>query len=130
MAKKEESLHIQVCTWLKLQYPDLIWVSDYAAGIRLSIGQAVKAKKMRSSKGLPDIMIFRVNKIYHGLFIELKTKTPYLKDGLTLQKNEHLERQNEMHKRLMIEGYRADFAVGFEQAKQMIDMYLSKEYAL
>lgn len=122
MAKKEESLHIQVCTWLKLQYPDLIWVSDYAAGIRLSIGQAVKAKKMRSSKGLPDIMIFKANSVYHGLFIELKTKDPYLKSG-NLSTNPHLQQQNAIHNRLIDEGYCAGFSTGFDEAIARVEWY-------
>ncbi len=124
MAKKEETLHIQVCTWLKIQYPKLIWVSDYAAGIRLSIGQAVKAKKMRSSKGLPDIMIFKGHKHSNGLFVELKTTSPYLKDGFTLKKDEHLWQQDQIHQRLREEGYHAGFAVGFDEATRVITTFL------
>lgn len=121
--RKEESIQIQVCTWLKWQYPNLIWVCDYAAGIRLNIGQAVKAKKLRSCRGLPDIMIFRANKDYHGLFLELKTVTPFKKD-MTLKKDEHLKEQSEILHRLRQEGYYAGFAVGFEDAKDAIGDYL------
>jgi len=121
--KKEESIQIQVCTYLKLQYPKLIWVCDFAAGIRLNIGQAVKAKKLRSSKGLPDIMIFKPNKFYHGLFIELKTVTPYKKGG-DLKSNEHLELQANILDRLSNEMYYASFAVGFYEAIEIIDNYM------
>lgn len=124
MMKKEESLQLSVCKYLKLQYPQVIFCCDFAAGIKLNIGQAVKASKMRSSRGLPDIMIFQPNKHNHGLFIELKTKSPYLKDGVTLRKDEHLEQQNEILNSLILRGYGACFAIGFDEAKDIIDTYL------
>lgn len=121
--KKEESIQIQVCQYLAWQYPKLLWVCDFAAGIKMTIGQAVKAKKLRSCKGLPDIMIFKPNKIYHGLFLELKTVTPYKKDG-TLKSDEHLRTQKDVHRRLLYQGYYAMFVVGFDEAKELIDDYL------
>jgi len=122
--KVEESIQIQVCTWLKWQYPKLIWVCDFAAGSKLTIGQAVKAKKLRCGKGLPDIMIFKANKYYHGLFLELKTVSPFKKDGM-LKKDEHLKIQHEMHGRLFNEKYYAKFVVGFDEAKRIIIDYLN-----
>lgn len=125
---KEESIQIQVCTYLKYQYPDLIWVCDYAAGIRLNIGQAVKAKKLRSCRGLPDIMIFAANDklLWHGLFLELKTVTPYKKNG-ELKAGDHLKEQFEVITRLKKAGYLAMFIVGFDEAKNVIDNYLRKK---
>lgn len=128
MAKKEESIQLSVCKYIKLQYPQVIFCCDYAAGIRLNIGQAVKASKMRSSKGLPDIMIFQPSNDhhnYHGLFLELKTVTPYLKDGITLKKDKHLAEQAEILQALILRGYYAVFAVGFDEAKIIIDNYLN-----
>lgn len=121
--KQEERVHISVCQYLKWQYPDLLWVCDYAAGIKLNIGQAVKAQKLRSCRGLPDIFILRPNKYYHGLFIELKTVTPFKKDG-SLKAGDHLAQQNKVHEALRKEGYYVAFAVGFDQAKAEIDYYL------
>ena len=122
--KREESIQIQVCTFLKWQYPHLLWVCDFAAGSKLTIGQAVKAKKLRSCRGLPDIMIFKPDICYNGLFLELKTVTPFKKDG-TLKKDIHIEEQWEIHQKLRREGYLAKFVVGFDEAKQAINDYLN-----
>lgn len=122
--KKEESIQIQVCTFLKWQYPHLLWVCDFAAGSKLTIGQAVKAKKLRSCRGLPDIMIFQPNKHYHGLFLELKTVTPFKKGG-DLKKDEHLAEQMLIHVRLHSEGYRVKFVVGFDEAIKEVADYLA-----
>ena len=120
---KEENLQIQVCQYLKWQYPDLIWCCDLSAGMRLKIGQAVKAKKMRSSRGLPDIFIFRSNGKYHCLLLELKTVTPFKKDG-TLKSDPHLKEQNDIHIRLLKAGYFCKFVTGFDNAKNVIDRYM------
>ncbi|MDD4352281.1 MAG: VRR-NUC domain-containing protein [Candidatus Gracilibacteria bacterium] len=42
------------------------------AGLIMSIGMAMKMKKMGYMKGTPDIMIFRPTDVYHGLFLEFK----------------------------------------------------------
>ena len=41
-------------------------------GVRLSIGQATKAKRTGMKKGFPDIFLPVPKNDYHGLFIELK----------------------------------------------------------
>jgi hypothetical protein len=86
------------------------------------MGQAVKAKKMRSGGKLPDLWILEPRGSYHGLFIELKAE-PYLKkDGWF--KTPHIKEQAETIVRLMNKGYAATFAVGFDQAKEAIDVYM------
>lgn len=63
--------------------------------------------------------------IHFGLYLEIKTKSnsPYKKDG-TLKKDKHLEEQAEMLEKLRARGYRAEFGVGFEGCKKIIDEYL------
>ncbi len=121
---KEESIQIQVCTYLKWQYPEVLFVCDFAAGIKLNMGQAVKASKMRSCKGLPDIMIFKPRREHLGLFIELKNKTPFKKNR-ELKKDAHLEQQQSVIDRLNSEGYFATFSTGFDETKRLIDYYMS-----
>jgi hypothetical protein len=121
--KKEESLQLAVCNYLRYQYPDVIFTCDLSSGMKLSIGQAVKAQKMRSSKGMPDLMIFEPRGDRHGLFIELKTVSPYLKNG-DIKTNQHLIQQDEIRKRLFSKGYHSTFGVGFDQCKSIIDYYL------
>jgi hypothetical protein len=120
--KKEESLQLAVCNYLRYQYPDVIFTCDLSSGMKLSIGQAVKAQKMRSSKGMPDLMIFEPRGEYHGLFIELKTVSPYLKNG-NIKTNQHLIEQNAIKCRLISKGYYATFGIGFDECEKIIDNY-------
>lgn len=63
-----ESLHIPFC-------------ANAGAGVKLTMGQAVKVKRMGYRAGFPDIQIIRASKDYHGMFIELKCgKTSYPSD--------------------------------------------------
>jgi len=118
----EESIQIAVCRYMSHQYPDVIYTSE-GSGIRLTIGQAVKAKKLRSEGGLPDLMIFEPRGQYYGLFLELKKVSPYKKNG-ELKSDKHLHEQNEILNRLSGKGYYAEFATGIDEAIKIIDLYL------
>lgn len=128
MAKREESIQIAVCAYLKNFYPDVIFTCDLSSGMKLTIGQSVKSAKMRSSRGLPDIMIleprgegeFR----YCGLMIELKSEKAGNKNG-TVKQTDHVREQQEILNRLEKKGYMAKFAIGFSEAKSIIDFYLA-----
>ncbi|HTJ53747.1 MAG TPA: hypothetical protein VL443_30035 [Cyclobacteriaceae bacterium] len=120
--KKEESLQIAVSNYLRLQYPNVIFTAE-SSGLKLTIGQAVKAKKLRSSRGLPDMIILEPRGNYKGLCIELKTVSPYRKDG-KLKTDQHLQEQEELLTRLNAKGYGALFATGFDKAKTIIDEYM------
>lgn len=125
MAKREENLQLAVSKYIKMQYPKVLFTSD-ASGVRLNMGQAVAMKAMKSGKGWPDMFIAEPSGDYHGLFIELKKEGEklYKKDGVT-PKTEHLEDQMVMIEKLHLKGYFACFAIGFDQAKTVIDNYLS-----
>lgn len=118
---KEQALQIAVATYLKLQYPNVIFTAE-GSGLPLSKAQAGMSKAMRSSSGLPDMIILSPQKNYHGLCIELKVKSPYKKNG-ELLKSEHLAEQEQILDRLQNLGYLAVFATGFNAAKEMIDLY-------
>ena len=122
---KEEQLQLAVCDYIRLRYPDVLFNSDMS-GIKLTMGQAIKAKRMRSSRGFPDLVIYANRKGRHGLFLELKAEGTKLtkKDGSF--KSEHIEEQAEMLVKLWRLGFKADFAIGFEDAKQQIDDYLKE----
>lgn len=121
---REENTHTQVVNYLKLQYPDVIFNTDMS-GVFLTKFQAIKAAYMRSDKGFPDIVIYEPRHGFYGLFIELKREGEaiYKQDG-SLRKSEHLEQQKKMHDRLNAKCYNAVFAVGFDEAKKIIDNYL------
>ena len=132
----EEQLHKQICEYIKLQYPNVIFNTDMS-GIPLSMSQRIKAKKLRSSNGFPDIQILESNNDYFGLFLEVKKETPYkknkeLKKSTSTEKvngvkvrYDHLQRQNDMHVKLRKRGYAASFVWTFEMAKGIIDEYLN-----
>ena len=132
----EESLQIAVSKYLKLQYPKVIFTAE-GSGLKLTKGQAVKASKQRSSRGLPDLWIDEPCGRYHGLRIKLKRNgdSPYLKDGTGFKKRkvkkpdgttfDHIAEQVEMIKRLREKVYFACFCVGFDDAKGIIDNYMN-----
>ena len=123
--KHEEKLQLLVCKWLALQYPNVIFSCDLASGMPLSVGQAVKAAKMRSSKAYPDLFIAEAMGGYHGLYVELKKEGTKLHAVRTIgYATEHLAEQAAMLDRLKVKGYQALFAVGFAEAEHIIKDYL------
>lgn len=124
MKKPEQILREQITQYLKLQYPDLMYKVDLESDIKLTMLQGVRNKKLQCGRGWPDLFIAHPSKGYHGLFIELKAAEIFLKDGRTLKSSEHLKEQDETLWKLTRRGYKAVFAVGFEQARKIIDEYL------
>jgi hypothetical protein len=124
----EHQLYEKIARYLQMYYPDAIYRFDLAADLKLTAGQASKHKRIHPRRGYPDLFIAEPAKGCHGLFIELK------KDGTRLKKKDgtwasaHLEEQNEVLNQLQKKGYAAYFAVGFEEAKQIIDDYLGENY--
>ena len=121
----EYDLQKSVCQYLRLQYPELIFTSDLS-GIRMPMGLAVKTSKLRSSRAIPDLLIFEARKGYHGLFIELKRPGVkfFKKDGIT-PATEHFAEQFEMIKRLNVKGYLSVVSDSYEKTVAFIDKYLS-----
>lgn len=126
----ELELQAQVADYLRLQYPNVLFHSDFGSGIKLTMGQAAKQKRLQGGRrAWPDMFIAFVRSIgdryYHGLFIELK------RDGTRLKKKNgdwataHIKEQNDVLFELRVRGYKAEFAVGFDAAKKIIDEYLA-----
>lgn len=120
----EEIVHAQVCNYIRGQWPKVIFNTD-GSGNHLSKAQAGKAKILRSAAGYPDLFIAQARGGFFGLYIELKSEnySPYLKDG-KLSTVEHIQKQAAMLQGLVRDGYRADFAVGFDEARKQIDDYM------
>lgn len=81
-------------------------------------------KEIQGKKGYPDLFIAKAAQEYHGLYLEVKAVTPFLKNGMTLKSDKHLQEQNLNHKKLRWDGYWAEFVTGFDEAKLVIDRYL------
>lgn len=148
----EADLQVQVADYIRLQYPDVIFHSDYGSGIKLTMGQAIKQKRQNGGRrAWPDMFIAEPKEVKaecmvitdddtiqdahfieqkYGLFIELKkdgTKI-FTKKG-KLVSNEHIREQFDLLEQLRRKGYVAEFACGFDEAKEIIDNYLGRPYA-
>ncbi len=120
----EYALQTQVCNYLKIKYKEVLFMSDTVASLKLTQAQAIRNKAIQKPNfKTPDLLIFQPKKQYHGMFLELKVATPFLKDGLT-PKTEHIAGQLKTIKDLRYIGYYANFGVGFEDCKKQIDSYL------
>lgn len=123
-AEREESAHAKLSWYIKLAYPNAIFNTDMS-GIKLTMNQAIKAKTLRSSRAFPDIVIYEQRHGFGALFIELKReKTRIWKKDGTLVADKHIQEQAFMINRLNQQGYCAKFAVGFAEARKLIDWYM------
>lgn len=126
-AQLEYALQCQIADYLRLQYPSVIFQSDLA-GIKLTMGQAVKAKRIRAGRGYPDLFIARASRGYHGFFGELKIDSDeILTKAGSLRNVKHVQEQQAFLDSLFTEGYYAVFLCGFDEAKKSIDWYLRED---
>ena len=129
--RQEDQLSQDVSNFLQLKYPKVIFRFDFASGLKMSMNQAVKHKKLQGDRrGYPDLTICKSNKKYNGLMIELKAVSPFLKDGKTLKKNQHLKEQNDYLNKLREEGYYATFSTGLGETIEIIDRYLLQKVTI
>jgi hypothetical protein len=124
MRHPEFILQKQVCAYLDYQFPETMYLSDTIANIHLTPQQQVRNKAIqKASFHCPDLLILEPKGGWHGLFIELKVKSPYKKDG-TLLKSEHLENQSRTIEDLKAKGYYALFAWDFDEIVKIINKYM------
>lgn len=131
---KESTLQCHVADYLRLQYPHVLFHSDYGSGIKLTPGQAAKQKRQNGGRrAWPDMFIAETTVEWamdhgyapsYGLFIELKRKGVRLRKKDGSWANAHIKEQAEMLEQLRQRGYEAEFACGFDEAKKIIDGYL------
>lgn len=132
MIKKEEILHLKVCDYLRKNYPDVLFRTDFSSGMKMTLGQAAKHKKFQKSRAWPDLFIaytqfdgFEMKE--GGLFLELKAEgTKLYKKNGEMVVNKHYQEQAEMLEKLRLNGYIAEFAVGYDEAIEQIQDYLGK----
>lgn len=148
MVQSEANTQTMVADYLTLHYPNVLFHSDFGSSIKMTARQgALKKRQNGGRRGWPDMFIAEPVEVdfgqqswrrYHGLFIELK------KDGETLHpgprakkrfpsidgkeyKTEHLQEQADTLFRLRQHSYVAEFAIGFDEARELIDKYLGGE---
>jgi len=84
-------------------------------GVRLTIGQAVKAKKAGMKVGYPDVQLPVARQGYHCLYIEMKRTKGGRTDKIQLV----------WHKLLRDEGNRVEVCKGWHEARDVILNYLT-----
>ena len=100
-------------TYLQLQYKNVRYCASLGGQYQPHQSQRAKAIRTGYVKGFPDLQILEARKGFHGLFIELKTKT-----GRT---NPHQKKWiDDLNER----GYLAKCCKGIEAAMDVIDNYL------
>lgn len=125
----EAELQKQVAIYIRMQYPDVIFHSDFGSGVKLTPWQA-KMQKMQNGgrRAWPDMLIAEPVGKYHGLFVELKKEGTRLKKKNGDWASEHIAEQDAVLSELNDKGYKAEFAIGFEQALNLIDNYLGGKH--
>ena len=127
MIKKEEEIHLRICDYLRKNYPDVLFRTDFSSGMKMTPGQAAKHKKFQKSRAWPDLFIAESNILASGLFLEIKAEDVVIyKMNGEIRKNKHLIEQDKMLKELSNKGYRARFVIGYEQAIFEIQQYLGE----
>ena len=124
MKHEEFRLQQAVCRWLSIQHPKVIYMSDTIANMKLTPQAQLRNKSIQKAGfHCPDLILFEPRGKWHGLFIELKIKSPYKKDG-SLLKNEHLQNQSDSMYLLRERGYYCVFGWEFDQITEIINQYL------
>lgn len=139
---REHDIYKMIADYLRYQYPTVIYRFDLAADLKLTMGQASKHKRLQRYRGYPDLFIAepkdsKIQKgdiitFWHnnGLFIELKREgTRIFKQDGTLVSDEHIREQFDMLADLRQRGYAAEFGIGFDATKKLIDDYMKGRYA-
>lgn len=123
----EFELQKRVCSYLRVVYPSVFFMSDTIASLKLTKFQAIRNAQIQDPDfKTPDLIIFSPKGKYHGLFIELKVESPYKLNG-ELKSNEHIKAQSETIEKLKQLGYYADFAWNFNDIVKLIDRYLNEK---
>lgn len=98
---------------MSYKYPELAMLFHIPNGGKRDARTAAILKRQGVKAGVPDLCLPVPRGGYHGLFIELKTKTGRLSDN-----------QERWLKALTIEGYKAIVCYGHEEATEALANYI------
>jgi hypothetical protein len=143
MTHTEYKLQVAICKFLEMQYPDVMFLSDAISNVKLNKQQAARNKAIQKRDfACPDLMIFKPNEKYCGLFLELKQTSPYKLDGQLKKQTvklkntagqitqvyDHLEEQERALRKLKNAGYAAEFCWSLDMAVSIINNYMKNKY--
>jgi hypothetical protein len=123
----EYEIQAEFVRQMSIKYPEVMVFSDTAAHIRKNMFQQIRANRLQSkiSKDWPDVLIAQPSGTFSGLFLEFKAESPFLKDGLTLSRDKHIQAQAATMQRLNERGYHCAFVWSVEMAITLVDKYLN-----
>ena len=117
MNREEQGIQIAVfewAKWMEKQHPPLELMHHIPNGGKRSKAEAAIFKAMGVKSGVPDIFLPEPRGAYHGLYIELKSRS-----------GKPSQDQTDMLERLQSAGYLACICDSFEKAIKIIGKYLS-----
>jgi hypothetical protein len=109
---KEDKLQHRIISYLKYQYPRVLYTHVPNEGKR-SVFERYKFKYLGAKAGVPDLLIFKPNKTYCGLALELKVGY-----------NKPTKLQKEWLKNLEDNNWLALCLNNYEEIVETIDKYL------
>lgn len=123
MKISEKQLTIAIAQYL--QAKKILYRFELSADLKLTIGQAVRNKKIHPYRGYPDLLILEQKNGYGGLFVELKKEhSEVFKKNGEFKKNIHIEEQIAYHKLLREKGYMVVWGFGYKDTINKIQEYL------
>lgn len=124
LVQTEKELTKQICLYIKAQYPSVYFFTDPSGMFQKSWAAKTMLKNNRSKHAQLDLIILHKSEPFVGAVIELKRQGEKLQNKDGSHKSEHLLEQYRSLKHLEEQGYMTCFAIGFDEAKFVIDMYL------
>ncbi|MDQ1855741.1 hypothetical protein [Chryseobacterium sp. WLY505] len=125
--KKQPEFDLQkrVCAYLRVAHPDVLFMSDTIASLKLTKQQAVRNSQIQKPGfKTPDVIVFEPRGKFTGLFMELKVVKPFKLNG-ELKADKHIQEQAESINKLIKRGYHASFQWEFNQIVKLINWYLT-----
>lgn len=121
----ETEVQIELSRYIQSHYGQVLFHNDFGSGTKLTFSQAKRQRAMNPVRGFPDLQILEPIGKWNGCFLELKKAGTKIlrKDGL-LVADEHIREQADYIIELRRRGYWADFAIGLEQAKSLVEAYM------
>lgn len=132
----EAIVHERIVRYLKRDHPRVVFKTDFSAGLKLPIWLAARQRKLQYKRGFPDLVVYQGMELLRGalraqafgLCIEIKKGGTRLKKLDGLWSSDHIREQYEMLQELDRAGYACAFAVGYDQAVDIIEAYFNGKF--
>lgn len=117
---EEDNIQVSCVEWFRYQYPKLL-LTSFPAGFALQgdkikrIRTGARMKQMGYENGTPDLLIAVSNRVYHGLFIEMKT-----------EKGKLTENQIKIGRYLHDNGYQCLVVRSLDEFIKVVEKYLKQ----